>query len=173
MASAPSCIGPENVFEAQSPPGSSHITMTAGDGRGIPLIRVGRYRGKLARGGGVGPSPVSALRPPKDPRPLVQQPVCLPSLRVRLRGGEAAGVRPNSTAATADERETRRCPSAPPLRPHANRRRRHLRYCRPASPMSALSRHRSGVRSAAKVFSLTRRNVSVPTQAQSRAPSTG
>jgi hypothetical protein len=88
--------------------------MTAGDGRVIPRTHTSPYSGKPARGGGYGPSPVSALRPPENARPLVQQPICLPSLRVRLRRGGAAG--PNRTAATTTNRETGSGPPAPPLR---------------------------------------------------------
>jgi hypothetical protein len=99
-------------------PGSSHKTMTAGIRRGIPLIRVGVYRGKPARGGADGPSPLSALWPPEDPRSLVQQPVCLPAVRMGLRRGGAAGGGPDGTAASADGRETGSRSSAPPLSEH-------------------------------------------------------
>ena len=52
--------------------GGCRKTMTPVAGRVVPRTLASPYSGKPRRGGGDGPSPVFAIRPQEDPRPLVQ-----------------------------------------------------------------------------------------------------
>ncbi len=101
-------------------PRAPRKTMTAVDGRVVPLIPAGPYIGKPRRGGGNGPSPVSAVRPQENARALVQQPVLLPPLRTRLRCGRGTDTGADDATGVG---ETRRCAPTPSLSANSNDRR--------------------------------------------------